>query len=212
MYEPLKITAYPRCGIIADAYLPIDGILFYAAMRQLHGPQMLSTPGHVPDIEYPTLPLGIREEHGEWFYAASFAQWDAYADGQEHWNKRFDMAQSDLIDFAGRRGRVIVEQARYKSYHMPMFYRHALSVSWYVVGDRAGVSDLLSTMTHIGKKAAQGWGRINEWEVNQVGKDWSTYDDDGNLMRSIPAAQGIVYGIRPSYWLRENQVTCQMPD
>jgi len=67
-------------------------------------------------------------------------------------------------------------------------------------------------MTHIGKKVAQGWGRINEWQVNQVDKDWSLYDDDGNLMRSIPAAQGIVYGIRPSYWSRENQVTCQMPD
>lgn len=211
MYEPLKITAYPRCGIVADEYLPIDGILFYAAMRQEYGSQILTTPGKVADVADVDLPLEKRNINGEWFYAASFAQWETPADGQGFWVKRFDRKQDHFIDFGKRRGKVIVEQGRYKAYRMPTFYRHALSVSWYVVGDNAEIENLLAHVTHIGKKTAQGNGRIIRWQVEECPHDWSIYGEGGILMRAIPDEDGILYGIRPSYWLRKNQVVAALP-
>lgn len=210
MYEPLKITAYPRCGIITDEYLPIDGILFYAAMRQAYGAQVLTTPGKVPAVIAVDLPLEKRIINGEWLYAASFAQWEKPADGQGFWVKRFDRKQSGFIDFGKRRGKVIVEQGRYKAYRMPAFYRHALSVSWYVVGDKAEIENLLAHVTHIGKKTAQGNGRIITWQVESWPHDWSI-TRDGELMRAVPNEAGILYGVRPSYWLSENQVLCKLP-
>lgn len=212
MFEPLKITAYPRVGIQCDEYLPIDGILYAAAMRQKHGPEILTTPGQPTDAESVLLPLDCHEMHGEWFYAASFAQWEApHTDGQSFWVKRFDPQHSDLIDFQGRRGRVIIEQNRYKAYHMPIYYRHSLEVSWYVVGDKQRIEDLLQAVTHIGKKTAQGNGRINRWKVELWYADCSLYNDNGKLMRAIPERGGILYGIRPSYWDSRNQVECRLP-
>lgn len=211
MYEPLKITAYPRCGIVTDKHLPIDGILFYVAMRQVYGSQVLTTPGKAADVAVVDLPLEKRTINGDWLYAASFAQWGNSIDGQGFWVKRFDRKQDHFIDFGTRRGKVIVGQGRYKAYRMPTFYRHALSVSWYVVGDRTEIENLLAHVTHIGKKTAQGNGRIIRWQVEAWSHDWSIYGADGRLMRAIPDENGILYGIRPSYWLRKNQIVAALP-
>lgn len=211
MYEPLKITAYPRCGIECDEYLPIDAILYFAAMRKEYGPLMLSTPGQASSVDDVILPLGRTEMHGEWFYRASFAQWGPHTDGQTFWTKRFDRKGEDLISFGQKRGKVITEQGRYKAYRMPIFYRHALHVSWHVVGDLDAITELLKPMTHIGKKAAQGAGRIIRWEIDPCDVDFSIYDANGNLTRATPSPGGILYGVRPSYWLHSNQVRCKLP-
>lgn len=211
MFEPLKITARPRVGIECDAFLPIDAILHYAAMRRRYGPQMLTTPGRAPDVAAVELPLDRRGEGDGWYYAASFAVWGPHADYESFWVKQFDRKPSDLIDFDGRRGNVIIEKGRYKSYHMPTFLRHALWVSWYVVGDRAEIASLLAPMTHVGKKTAQGNGRLNGWAVEPWPEDWSESGPDGRLMRAVPDPAGVLYGVRPSYWLAENQMPCRLP-
>lgn len=211
MYETLKITAYPRTGIEADAYLPIDGILYYHAMQREYGPQLITTPGQVANVASVPLPLARAGAGEAWFYAASFAEWGPHSDYGAFWVKRFDRQHADVVDFGGRRGNVIVEKGRYKSYHQQTFLRHALWVSWYVVGERAEIEALLARVTHIGKKTAQGNGRINEWRVEPWAEDWSVWRGE-RLMRAIPDAGGILYGIRPPYWLPENQVQCRLPE
>lgn len=214
MYEPLKVTARPRVGIEADAFLPLDGILFSVAMRREYGPQMLTSPGRAPDARPVPLPLARVEAGGTWFYAASFAEWGPHADYSSFWVKRFDQAHDDLVDFDKRRGKVIVEEGRYKAYHMPTFLRHALWVSWYVVGDRGEIEALLAHATHLGKKATQGNGRIIDWRVEPWAEDWSVTGPDGRLMRALPAPDdpaAVLYGYRPSYWLPQNQTRCLLP-
>lgn len=211
MFEPLKITAYPRCGIESDVYLPIDGILFGEAMANYYGPQLLSTPGEMANAPPVDLPIEKRTANGHWFYAASFAQWGPHTDGATFWTKRFDRKTDNLIDFGKNRGKVITEQGRHKAYMMPVFYRHALSVSWYVFGERGAITDLLATVTHIGKKPAQGEGRINQWTVEPAAHDYSVYGANGQPMRSIPSKMGVLYGVRPSYWYHKNQTLCLLP-
>lgn len=212
--QPLKITTWPRVGIETDPFLPIDGILYSVAMRRAYGPEILTTPGKASDAEPVELPLARRGEGGAWYYAASFAQWGPHADYDSFWVKRFDQQHADLVDFGNRAGRVIVEKGRYKSYHMPTFLRHALWVAWYVVGDRAEIEELLAPLTHIGKKTAQGNGRLNGWSVEPWTDDWGETGPDGRLMRAVPVGEeepGILYGVRPSYWLPANQMLCRLP-
>lgn len=211
MYEPLKITAYPRCGIVTDEHLPIDGILLYAAMRERYGPLLLTTPGDVPVKEMVDLPLAKAGAEDAWYYAASFVQWpERVADGRAYWHKRADQQYTAVVDFGKRRGKINNKAGRYKSYRMPVFYRHALSVSWYVVGDRGEIGRLLSTMTHVGKKTAYGWGRIIRWQVEPWPEDWSVHRN-GRLMRAVPGEGGTLHGYRPPYWLPENQTPCRLP-
>lgn len=217
MFEPMKVTAYLQCPVISDAYLPIDGILHYQANRDVNGVQEITLPGE----DYH--PKGTKQTHmwlkvvnggtPQWHYAASFAQWEgAVAEGQDHWNKRFDQSLAHLIDFQGRRGKVIVEQGAYKAYHMPVWYRHALEVTWYLVGDLGWVQRMLSTVTHLGKKTAQGWGAVLRWEVEPWPHDWSVWGPASQLMRAVPSDKGIRIGLRPSYWLPRNQMICEVPE
>ena len=214
-YVPLRVTAGLQCGAVCDGTLPLDGILHYQHMRQHLGAQQITMPGDVaPSGDVP--PMRLAKHHAgqaDWYYAASFAQWSTpWTEGTDYWNKRVDQRHADLIDFRGKRGKVLVEQGAYKAYHMPVAYRHALAVTWYLVGDLAWVERLLAMTTHIGKKTDQGWGAVARWEVVPWHADWSVADARGRLMRAVPERGGIRTGIRPSYWLPRNQVPCRMPD
>jgi len=217
-YDNLRVTAKLGAGIICDRWLPLDGILLYQACREKFGPQVITTPGGVapPDVQLPLAVAHSGEPH--WYYACSWAQPQPWwvAEGQDHWNKRFDSSFADLVDFGSRRGKVIIEQGPYKAYHMPVFYYVADMIHWYCVGDADRIEELLSTATHLGKKTSQGWGRVSRWMVEEWPEDWSVRRD-GKLTRGVPAcdadgpANFTQYGLRPPYYRKENQMLVVMP-
>ena len=218
--ESLRIRAHLRTPVIADEQMPLDGILLYQAHRDLGGPQVATIPGDYSCRGVSTLPLDIvYPGRRNWYYRCSWASWSHDVEGRDYWNKRFDTSYASLVDFGNRRGKVIIEQGKYKAYHMPVFYRAALWVEWYAIGDKAEIEHLLSTVTHIGKKAAQGWGRVTRWDIEPLTEDWSVVRD-GRLMRGVPIddaqALGVEYdrahyGIRPSYWKADNQMWLAVP-
>lgn len=220
-FEPLRVTAYPRVGIATDQWLPLDGILFYQACRDALGPQLATLPGGSPEKEDIEMPLLIvHPGELDWYYACSWAQPQPWwlAEGRDYWNKRSDTQYADLIDFKGKRGKIIIEQGRYKAFHMPIFYRVAKKIEWYCVGDPQELRFLLSTVTHIGKKRSQGWGRVIQWNIEPWAEDWSVWRD-GKLTRGVPAddiaGKGMFdfvhYGLRPSHYRAENQMPLAMP-
>lgn len=215
-FRPLKITAALQCGVLGDIALPFDALLYYAVHREQYGRQYLTIPGEAtngaPTAADTSLPLARVEEHGpQWYYAASWADWgERYADGGDHWSKRLALGRLKYLDQA--RGSVDVASGRYKSYRMPVFYRHALSISWHCLGEPERIRRLLAHMAHIGKKTSQGWGAVNEWRVEECQADYSVRRADGTPARAIPAKGGTLIGYRPSYWLSGNQAPCQVPN
>lgn len=225
-FESLRITARMMTPVVADEWLPLDGILLYQATRRDLGALMRTIPGMSSLAEPKGEPmrggsLPIKRVHGiDWYYRCSWAQPKLWwvAEGTDYWNKRVDMQYADMIDFGKRRGKVIIEAGRYKNYRMPIFYRVASSIEWYAIGDRKEIELLLSTCTHIGKKRSQGWGRVIEWVVESWPEDWSIWRD-GKLTRGIPVYQvperlrlnPVLYGVKPSYFDRRNQMPLIMP-
>lgn len=221
--EPLRVVAHLRTGVVADRWLPLDALLLYQANRDALGPEAATLPGGgAAQSPASTLPLGIAHPGRRiWYYQCSWAQpqpWWA-EEGRDHWNKRFDMGFAHLVDFRGRRGKVVIAQGRYKAYHMPVFYRAALRVEWYCVGDGAEIERLLSTAAFLGKKRSQGWGRVMRWEVKPWAEDWSVWRD-GRLARGVPVADVCErgepfrlahYGVRPPYYRPNNQMPLAVP-
>jgi CRISPR type IV-associated protein Csf3 len=200
--------------VMGDLTLPLDSILHYLVHREAYGSEEFTTPGAptvVDGCKDTSLPLARVDEHGPmWFYAASFAQWgDYYVDGGDHWSRRFAMGRVKYLD--ERKVSVDIASGRFKSYRMPVFYRHALEIHWYAVGLQRRIAELLPHMTHIGKKTSQGWGAVTEWRVEKVPEDFSVYGPRGELMRAVPAEGGILSGFRPSYWYSKNQAPCRIP-
>lgn len=213
-FQPLRITATLRTGVMSDNYLPLDAILYYQVFRRAYGPQDVTLPGSkiATAQKPPSMPLDKATVNGWWMWTCSFAQWGPHSDGQSFWVKRFDQGMSGLIDFQGKRGKIDNGSGKYKGYNMPTFYRHALYVRWYATGNADDIRDLLADVTHIGKKTAQGFGRVNAWIVEPWSEQWWLYDGRGKLMRAIPDASGVLYGVRPSYWLPRHQTSCRLPD
>lgn len=216
-YESLRIRAHLQVGVISDAFLPLDGILYYHLVRDRLGPQDLTRPGeHVrKESTGVRLPFKRLNNHTrEYYYSCSFAQWPAHTvEAKDHWSCRFDAQYSDLVDFQGKRGKVSQSSGRYKGHRMPVFYRHALYVEWYALGDRAAIERLLPFVTHLGKKPAQGWGSVLRWEVTPWPEDWSVRGPGGRLMRAVPNPKAAIrYGLRPSYWSPRHQFRCDLPD
>lgn len=225
---PMRIRAYFRTGIVCDPWLPLDGVLYYQAMREAYGTQDATLPGgnqQRENEERSLVPLRVDNPDSPlWSFACSWAQWSApTVEGTDHWNKRFDNGYADYVEFGKRRGKVIIEQGGFKSYHMPVFYRSALYAEWYAVGNKRRIGELLSTATHIGKKSSQGWGRVAKWEMEEMSEDWSTWKR-GYLVKGIPAlftplpegsTQQTInfmhYGFRPSYYRSENQTLLAVP-
>ena len=221
-FESLRVTAYLRTGIICDRWLPLDAILLYQASRDQCSEQMATLPGGETEKKNVTMPLAvIHPGESDWYYACSWAQPQPWwiAEGRDYWNKRLDQQFAYLVDFGGRRGKVMTAKGRYRSYHMPVFYRTALEITWYCVGDKERIECLLSTVTHIGKKRAQGWGAVARWKVTLYPEDYSIWRGK-QLTRGVPIQDAkeekilrlMHYGLRPSYYRSQNQMPLAMPE
>lgn len=212
---PLHIRAYLRTQVVSDVALPLDGILLYQAMRRAYGPRRRTLSGAMPNEQLAMrgiyLPLACCDTGTEhWYYKCSFAQWpEETVEGKSHWVKRINTKRLGIVDF-GRKRKIVTAKGRYRLYHMPVFYYAAPHIDWYVVGNLEQVRDLLSDVWAIGKKQAQGWGRVRRWVVEPWSEDWSVWRD-GKPMRAVPADDGMYIGFRPPYWLRENQTVCIVP-
>ena len=218
-FIPLRIRAWLRCGVISDEYLPLDGIIYYHAVREKYGEQdyTLAGQGNIHDDGGIILPFSkMNRESDAWYYACSFAQWpERYVDAQEAYSKRLDVTQAvDMVDFGKKVGKIDTTRGEYKNYRNTVHYRHALYVDWYAKGDKDEIERLLTFCTHIGKKTSQGWGEVIRWEVVEWPESWAVRDSAGKLMRAVPIAADrtpFVYGLRPSYWLPKHQFPVVLP-
>ena len=215
-FKQLRIRAYLQCGVISDQFLPLDGVIYYHMVREKMGVQAYSIPGAsaVPEFQNITLPLKKTGPKNEaWFYNISFAQWPEHTvEDSQSYAKRFDLKYSDFVDFGKRKGKVDVSRGQYKSYWINTYYRHALYVDWYCIGNKEELERLLSFCTHLGKKTSQGWGAVLRWEVVEWPEDWSIRGPQEKLMRAVPIlGKGLIYGVRPPYWHPHHTTSCKMP-
>jgi CRISPR type IV-associated protein Csf3 len=213
-YKPLRIRAYPRCGIISDQYLPLDGILYYQLVRKTYGEQIIAKPGESNireggNIRLPFKKCGPRND--TWFYTCSFAQWsyDVVEDNT------FKVKQLDFMryqNYLKEHKKVEIARGKFKPYHIKIYYRHCSYIEWYCNGLPYDIADLLRFCTHIGKNSGDGWGEVMKWKIQDWPEDWSVRGNGNKLMRAVPDKNSnFLYGLRPSYWNSKHIFPCKMP-
>jgi len=243
----MQITAYVA-GSIALARpsdLALDGILAAQLLRRHFGEEFYYLPDPKECLYFAKIPLEMRGNPSDqtvglktgeqwvvpskqiydksfWYWACSSAQIEIKGHGTQYWNKRFDTqaSLSDHLDFGGRVEKILIEQGRYKSYHMPLPTLVCDKVIWYAYGDIEKVAELLVSVPAIGKKRVQGNGMVLRWIVEEAENDWSTWREN-KLMRPLPMplCGGIqwAYGFeakiiayRAPQWHSCNQCICMM--
>ena len=210
----------PGTGVTPQGFwAALDSILAAEWMRRNHPDAYYNASSHMltNELIVAELPFERRGQGDGWYWACSFNTEAPLTEYVMHWHKRFDDQLERYIDFGGKRGRVDVKSAKFKAYRMPMVIQLFDRLTWYAVGDPEAVRDLCSTVTHIGKKSAQGLGTVDYWEIRPWPEDWSE-TREGWLTRAIPVVAGLQsgrvaqYGIRPPYWHSGHQRVCAMPE
>lgn len=244
MFEPLQITAH-LAGSIALARpedLSLDGILAAQILRRHYGDEFYYLPDPKERMMFARLPLEMRgkpspeiqrmetgdvwfdvkeqiQDKSLWYWSCSSAQINIRARDTHYWNKRFDTqpSLSDHIDFGGRVEKILIEQGRYKAYHMPLPTLVTEEIVWYASGDAEPIADLLQCVGALGKKRSYGNGAILSVDVQPIEQDWSEWHKN-ELIRPVPGPlfdqtqatpldiQHIAY--RAPQWHTNNQTWC----
>lgn len=208
--EPLRIRAHMQDGRVAggDPALPLDSILAYATVLLDHGDAYFNDLRDQTAI-HPDLPLERRGQGEDWYWACSENQAAPLAEYTTHWHKRFDDEKIVYLTSAGPQ-KIPVGSGPYRAYRMPIAVQVFPFLEWFAVGDPEGIRRLCVVLTHLGKKAAQGFGPVERWEVTPWAEDWSCWRE-GRPTRPIPLSDvpagtpmsGLTvgrHGIRPPYW------------
>jgi CRISPR type IV-associated protein Csf3 len=208
MFEPLCITAYleSSIGVSRPEDVSLDGILAHEVLRKHFGYSFYSLPDPKEVLYFARLPLEMRglpservqelqtgalwidqahQDISPWYWSCSRTQLQIRSRATQYWNKQIAESMTDSIDFKGRRGKIIIEQGQFKSYHMPLAKLIAARAWWYVYGDKEQLATLLLPVIAIGKKTAQGQGHVLRWTIEPTLEDYSEWKD-GKLMRPLP--------------------------
>ena len=217
---PLKITAHLSDGRFssADGILMFDSILYHAWFLK-HAPHVLEGVYKPEQIGYVGLPL-VHLEGNRW--AASKAVYQEIDKIVEHYNKRPDFFASDKLDYLDMDKGIISDSVGlYRAYRNPQLIRTVKNgiLTFYAVGKKDKIEELLNLMIGVGKKTAMGFGIVDRWDVEEIEEDYTTEHPKYGLMRPIEVEKAdktydcpiMEYAIRPPYWKTINQRLCYVP-
>lgn len=226
--KPLEITAWMRDGQLnsADGIIMFDSILYHAWFLK-HRPEVFL--GMLPDEYAGHIGLPLRQMPGN-RYCASRGIYTEIRKDVHYINKRPNYMGADKIDYLAQDKGVISESVGiFRAYRMPNVIRTIADgkITFYAMGHREDVEDLLSYIPAVGKKYAAGYGIIERWQVQECDEDYSLWHPDHGLMRPVMEDEELdpeimqkikdggypklQYGIRPPYWKPKNFRICYVP-
>lgn len=217
---PLKVTAHLVDGRFSstDGIVMLDSILYHAWFIK-HAPHVLEGVYKPEQIGYVGLPL-VHLEDNRW--AASKAVYQEIDKIVEHYNKRPDFFAGDKLDYLDMDKGIISDSVGlYRAYRNPQLIRTVKDgiLTFYAVGKKDKIEELLSLMIGVGKKTVMGFGIVDRWDVEEIEEDYTTEHPKYGLMRPIEVEKAdktydypiMDYAIRPPYWKTINQRLCYVP-
>ncbi len=214
----------------ADPYIHLDSFLSFAAAVESIGYDGLD---ELSDSDSPLyfedeMPLEQYRVDDEWVWASSAASIAVPDDEQQasaperwsttRWRKRFDHDPEHQI----KKTHVNVSSGEFKGYNAALPYTAADELVFFFEGDADRVVEMIEThVPAIGKKRSQGFGRIRNVSVQDVGDAIeSAVYHNGRVLRSFPVQ---FFGkvpvntpfqrrtVRPPYWHADNQCMAVPP-
>lgn len=209
-HEPLVIRAHVSQEIVLREPLALDALLMALVARRDRLPPFEVTRATGGSLE---LPIPVAQAHGVYLATCARPTWAARELRQK--NRRAPIEQ--LARLSTMRTKVDVSSGPNKAYRTP--YEAGLlsePLTWWCLGEREGVEELLLLCTRLGRHIGSGYGRVDRWEVERC-EPWPGFPAvrDGAPLRNLPLDYpGVVRGtqgwaaVRPPYWEREAEEAC----
>lgn len=217
---PLEITATLVDGRFSssDGVIMLDSILYHAWYIK-HAPQVLEGVYDPKQIGHVGLPLKQLESNR---WAASKGVYEEIETQIEYYNKRPDFFAGDKIDYLDMdKGLISDSVGLYRAYRNPQLIRTVKDgiITFFAVGHKNEVEELLNLMVGVGKKTAMGFGFVSKWKVEEIDEDYTTEHPVYGLMRPIEVDKAnkkysnpiMEYAVKPPYWKAKNMRLCYVP-
>lgn len=222
--SPIKVTAHLTDGRLnsADGIVMLDSILYHAWFWK-HHPEVLRGDGTTEYDGYTGLPL--RQLPGN-RWAASRGVYEEIGQTVEYINKRPNFFNADKLDRLDMDKGIISDSVGlYRAYRIPSVIRTVKDglITFWAMGHRDEVQELLDCIPAVGKKYAAGYGLVDRWVVEDCKEDYSLWHPEYGLMRPVETGSDdekslnllgcpiIKYGIKPPYWKAKNMRLCHVP-
>ncbi len=213
---PLEVRAHLRGALcVPDRPIMLDALLA-AAVAVRDGLRPALTARDVVPIEIPVERSGCGRLH------MASAGHCAVEETELRWvNRRYPIAEAQVMGGPKLR-RINIAAQHTKSWRIPLATFHAVGdvVTWWCVGERATVIDLLALVGYIGKKRAVGMGRVERWEVEPC-EAWPGFPvlRDGLPLRPLPLdwadvrteAEQAMSCVTFPFWRRHEEEPCWVP-
>lgn len=159
--EPLHVTACCASPYIAaiDGALHLDAILSAACLSLWASVVEESAEPYI--IPLPLALAWVSPDGRPLWYATELRPIGAAATGAAYLHRRYP---TDRADLAARQA-APTRAGRYKDVRLPLPVTTTEAVEGWCIGDCGEVARLLDGITHIGRKAAHGRGRVLRWQV-----------------------------------------------
>lgn len=211
---PLRITARLGSGT-ALPYGPmaLDALLAWAvAARE----------GFLAPVDgYREIEIPVAREPGGRFHLCSFSVGEVVASEATWVNRRFPIPEAQALAEPAFK-RIQINAGAQKSYRLPLELQHFRdqTLTWFALGDAGRIADLLSLVTHLGKRRGVGHGWVREWHVEPC-ESWPGFPvmRDWHPLRPLPldwpglaedAERRYCRATYP-YWRRGDEVACAVP-
>lgn len=213
---PLEVTAHLRGAIcLSNGPISFDGLLASLVAVRDGLPPAFGAADVLP-IEIP-----VQREPAGQFHLASVSRCEPEAYELRHVNRRFPIAEAMMLGSEKIR-RIDLSAKATKSWRFPIATFHAVDdrVTWWCIGDRERIVELLKLCQYIGMKRAVGLGAVDRWTVEPV-EPWPGFPvlRDGLPLRSLPidwpglsedAERGMACRTYP-YWRRAHEELSAVP-
>lgn len=206
----LKVTfEIDAAGVLFSCAEPphLDALICRVLVPLKLGDRRTSCANPDDPLEEITLPIPMTRINGSEVYRASALFADSDIESVRYWRKRFRQDRAELTTGAPN-----LTNSTYKEYNMPMVISNCRCLVWWMAAySIRDVKALLRKVRYIGKKSAQGIGKVVNLTVEQVDDDYAL-SRDGVAMRYYPHAGGWK-SVRPTppYWHNHGRVPCLAP-
>lgn len=186
-FEPLKVTIYLKESLaFYDDYSPsLDGILEFLYFEK----QGYYNPNPNPlELQQAEIPLEKRYFGDDYYYACSSPHYFYLAEDQAGFRKRWDPEPIGLVNWGKKKAHWNSGQSEFKAFNLPLFLRQIFCINYWIVGNKAGLEDLLSQLIAVGKRHNAGWGALADTKAIEIEKSKEDYSllANNQLMRPVP--------------------------
>jgi len=216
--EPLEVTLALSSPVLQerDGFIHLDSLIYHAILSKVMQDEWaegIDRGGFFLPIF--STAFTQADERGfkfyRHFYLSSAAKFIDSTRSVAHLTKHIGPFQSG-------KGKIDTTKGEHKATKKSMIMTAASSVKFWCYGNKDEIAKLLSSVSGIGKKVGQGYGRISSVDVRPVERDLSLLSPEGTLNRVVPEmclyfyeGAAAVMGYRPPYYRSRGWDLCVLP-